>query len=228
VGAISPRRVVQPARTRSSDSTGGLRRRIAARRFAVAVLSLPLVAACTSHSTRGVQSLGSPVGSATSSSAAVQGPTLGPSTPPSTGSVTQVETGPVIRTASPVPLRSPAVIPGSVKVSLTRLESIQAKSTGLPGEISGPALRVSVRIDNGSSKPLNLDEVFVSLHDATGADGSPMSGNGSVPFTGTLAPGGTATGVYVFSVPGQHRNPVTVTVLYSPSTAAVVFRGNAQ
>jgi hypothetical protein len=48
-----------------------------------------------------------------------------------------------------------------------------------------------------------------------------------VPFTGTLQPGETVEGVYVFRVPTESRDTVTVSVGHRPGAPYAVFTGSA-
>jgi hypothetical protein len=114
-----------------------------------------------------------------------------------------------------------------VSVSLTDVEAIEGTASG-PGNVAGPALRVTVRIANGTAGPLSLDGAVVDL--AYGGDRVPASSLedlSRVPFSGELRPGGEATGVYVFTVPEEARREVTVSVGYQPGAPYAVFTGSA-
>ncbi|MCU1659116.1 MAG: hypothetical protein QOD31_3201 [Pseudonocardiales bacterium] len=93
--------------------------------------------------------------------------------------------------------------------------------------MSGPALELGVRIDNGSAHALDLGNVIVALQDSAGAPADPMSASPAHPFRGTLAAHSHATGIYVFTIPTASRKPVTVSVSYTTAAPVVVFVGNA-
>jgi hypothetical protein len=128
---------------------------------------------------------------------------------------------------APVGLADRATSEDGVTASVTSLEAIQGEGRG-PGNISGPALRVTLRIDNGTAGTLSLDGVGVEL--SYGADltpASPLNDSSAVPFHGTLDQGGSTTGVYVFSVPENARDSVTITVGYRAGAPYLVFHGSA-
>jgi hypothetical protein len=122
------------------------------------------------------------------------------------------------------PLDDPVVVE-EVTAELSSIEEIEAEGRGRGG-VSGPALRVTVRIHNGAATPLSLDDVSVTL--AFGADStpaSPVDDPSGVPFGGGLESGGSAEGVYVFRVPTGERGAVTVQVGVRPGTAVATFAG---
>lgn len=125
----------------------------------------------------------------------------------------------------PVPLDQTAEFGDEVSAELVDLFAIQAEGQAA-GEISGPAIRVTVRLINGTGEPLSLDAVTVAMYfgpDLTPAP--PITDPGTVPFSGSLAPGETAEGVYTFSIAENERDDISVTVSYSASSAIVVFSG---
>lgn len=125
------------------------------------------------------------------------------------------------------PLNGTASPTGSVSVSVPKVESVTGKPEGV-GEIAGPALRFTLRLDNDTSKAIALGSVVVNAY--YGADETPapsLSGPGAKPFGSTVAAGKTATGVYVFSVPKKGRSDVTVEFSYSTDVSTVVFSGPA-
>lgn len=124
----------------------------------------------------------------------------------------------------PVDLDDPTET-GGVTVELVAVEAIEGTGRG-PGNVAGPAVRVTVRLDNGSADPLDLFGVAVDL--AYGEDGRPgptLDDPSAAPFSGRLAPGDSAEGVYVFRVPPDARDDITVSVGHQPGAAYVVFTG---
>lgn len=113
-----------------------------------------------------------------------------------------------------------------VQVALTNIESVQGQAVQ-PGEVSGPAIRVTVTLTNGSDRPLNTNSVVVNAY--TGADrrpASPLVLPGGLAMDEVLASGASTYGIYIFQIPEDQRSDVTITVDYAPGVAAVVFRGN--
>ncbi|GAB4082651.1 hypothetical protein GCU67_11800 [Modestobacter muralis] len=150
-------------------------------------------------------------------------PVPSPQTPTPTGPTSDADEGPPELPV--VPLDAPAPVGNGVVATLPRIESIDASATG-PGNIAGPALRVTVQVTNGTAEPLSLGGVVTNLYlgpDRTPA--SPVDDPSRAPFTGTVAPGASATGVYVFTVPADARSAVTVEVGYEAGAPLLQFTG---
>jgi hypothetical protein len=125
----------------------------------------------------------------------------------------------------PVPLDGRAEADSGVVALLPRIEAIEGSGSG-PGNIAGPALRVTVRLENGSSDALFLDGVAVNVYygdERTPA--SPLDDPSSAPFQGSLAAGDDAEGVYVVRVPEGARGNVTVEVGYQAGAPLLMFNG---
>ena len=138
------------------------------------------------------------------------------------------ETVPAIpeTTAPSVPLRGTASFGGKIVAEVAGIKAITAVAQG-PGEIAGPALAITLRVKNGSSKPVDLDYMTVNLSDSENNPGSSLSGTPAEPFSGTVPPGRQATGTYVFSVDVARRSPITLSLSYTTEAPVVVFVGNA-
>lgn len=128
-------------------------------------------------------------------------------------------------TASPVGLTAPARLSGVV-VSLVKIEAINAGVSG-PGEVAGPSLAVTVHVVNNSAVPIDLSSAVVTLLDAQGQVGTPTPASPAAPFGGSVAPGSSADGVYVFNIAKTERNPVNIYVSYSADASTAHFVGNA-
>lgn len=156
--------------------------------------------------------------------AAPTAPTPAP-TPQPTGPTGDVDDPPPSRPA--VALDAAAEVGDGVSASLVSLDAIEGTATG-PGNIAGPALRITVRIENGTDEPVSLGGVVVDL--ASGRDlvpASPLDDPSAAPFAGTVAPGEHADGVYVFTIPEEDRGSVTVSVGYQAGAPLMVFTGSA-
>jgi hypothetical protein len=126
-----------------------------------------------------------------------------------------------------VALDEQAAIGNGITAVVESLEAIEGTAQG-PGNVAGPALRATVRITNGTAEPVSLDAVAVDL--ATGPDlapASPLDDASALPFGGTVAPGESAEGVYVFTVPVDARAAVTLSVGYQAGAPFLVFTGPA-
>ncbi len=112
-----------------------------------------------------------------------------------------------------------------VLVSLAKVESVQGEAR-LPGEIAGPAIRVTVRVKNGSSKALDVGNARVSAY--YGSDQTPagvLTAPGGKQFEGKIAPRGEADGVYLFTIPTADRDNVRITVDTAAGVPVAVFAG---
>lgn len=160
---------------------------------------------------------------ATSSSARDTSVVPPPPTPTPTGPTGNVDEPPP---ALPeVALDAPAAVGNGVVATLPRIEAIEGTAVG-PGNIAGPALRITVRIENGTQEPVWLDGVAVNLY--TGEDrtpASPLDDPSRRPFTGSIEPGESGEGVYVFSVATEARDLITIEVGYQAGAPLLLFTG---
>lgn len=128
----------------------------------------------------------------------------------------------------PVDLGSDSERAGGVVVTLENIESIQGVAT-MPGDVAGPALRLTIAVRNGSSADVSLDTVVVNgYRDSDRTPLESLAAPGGKPFGGTVAPGGEARGVYIFRVGSSQRADVTFTVDLQAGEPASVFRGDAR
>jgi hypothetical protein len=146
-----------------------------------------------------------------------------PITPEPTGPTEDVDAPPP--SLPEVPLESPAAVGNGIVATLPSIEAVQGEATG-PGNVNGPALRVTVRIENGTDEDVSLAGVATNLYTGTDrAPASPLDDASQRPFAGTVAAGGSAEGVYVFSVPADARDSVTVEVGYEAGAPLLLFTG---
>jgi len=114
-----------------------------------------------------------------------------------------------------------------VRGQVVSLEAVDGTAEGV-GNVAGPALRATVRLTNGTSAPVDLGLVSVTLtHGPAGTPASPLDDPSRAPFAGTLDPGASTEGVYVFTVPADDREVVTLTVGYGADIPFLVFTGAA-
>ncbi|RBY86145.1 hypothetical protein [Blastococcus sp. TF02A-26] len=128
---------------------------------------------------------------------------------------------------APVALDQEADAGDGVTARVIGLEAIEGTGTGR-GNVSGPALRLTVGITNGSGDAIDLGSVAVNL--AYGVDAvpaSPLNDPSQAPLSGSLDTGETGEGVYVFSVPQDARGTVSVSVGYRAGAPFMVFTGAA-
>ncbi|EFC84985.1 hypothetical protein [Parafrankia sp. EUN1f] len=129
-------------------------------------------------------------------------------------------------TAGPAPFTAPASGAGRVVVSVADISPVRSAGEG-PGQFTGrPAVAFTFALRNDSGQVLDLSGANITV--SYGADDTPAQPDdgGTVrPLAGTLQPGRTAGGVYVFLVPEDQRARVTAVVSYDPTKPAVVFTG---
>jgi len=126
---------------------------------------------------------------------------------------------------TPVSFDEPAAVGNGITAEVESLEAIDGTGQGA-GNIAGPALRVTIRITNGTAAPVSLDGVAVDLsYGAELTPASPLGDPSTAPFAGMVQPSGEATGVYVFSVPAGERDLVNLSVGYQAGAPFLVFAG---
>lgn len=152
-----------------------------------------------------------------------QGPAA-PTASASPGSLDPVPT--TERTPEPaIPLTAVADFGPEVTLRILEVEEVDGVARG-PGEIDGPAVRLTLQLANASDATLSLEPMVVAV--TSGAQRNPalsLTGPGGRPFQGELPPGDSATGVYVYAVPEAQRRVLEVTVSATPTAPVVVFRG---
>lgn len=210
------------AHAQDDSSSTGSRRRVwlwVVAGIAIVAVIVGVVIAVTS---------GGHAASPASSSSATASGTATPSASADAGS------GSAVPTADPepervvdpsVPLDQPVDTPAGVTVRVSSIESVTGEAV-VPGEISGPALKVSIEIANGSAETMDLRTAVVTLtHGASLEPGNPISKPGGTPFPPQLAPGESATGAFVFEVPEERRDLVRIDVDLAVSEPIIVFEG---
>ena len=125
-----------------------------------------------------------------------------------------------------VPLEDKAEVGRNVLVKVTKFESVKGKAEG-PGEIAGPALRITVSVTNGSSEEIPMDNALVNLYyGKKQTPASILSGPGAKPLSKPVRAGGSASGRYVFNVPADQQGQLSVEFSYTTDEPTVVFSGS--
>ncbi len=136
--------------------------------------------------------------------------------------VTELEAGVGVSTPA-APDADVEVAPG-VRVALVDATPVDGQAAG-PGEASGPALALTVRVVNDSGAAVSTDGVVVNVYGDDGVPGSQLLGDPrSAPLQGDVAGGTSAQGVYVLTGPGgSTAGPFVVSVsLGAGTTTALV------
>ncbi len=145
-------------------------------------------------------------------------PSAQPTPDPSATPGTMPELGPVAPD-------EPADNGAGLVASITAMTSVQGEAVQA-GEIAGPAVQFTLSLTNDTGEDVDLGLISVNAY--LGEGRTPAGGlvrPGGDPFSGTLADGDSAEGVYVFSIPENQRDDVTLTVDYRAGQPAFVFRG---
>ena len=117
---------------------------------------------------------------------------------------------------------------GQIRIALIGSGKFDFRSGRNIGDLSGPALKVTLRIANTTKVPIDLSATTVAATFGSNEVGAPLTGGEDRPFLGTLAGGATKQGTYLFSLPKSARNPLRLSVSYSVSALTVVFIGPFQ
>lgn len=96
------------------------------------------------------------------------------------------------------------------------------------GEISGPSVAFEFSVTNETSEPMATVGFVVNCYDSTGAPALPLYGDSNADaLPDQIPPGATVTGVYVFNIPTDLRDPVTLAISYDAAMPTLVFKGAA-
>jgi len=132
-----------------------------------------------------------------------------------------------MRVRPAVPLDAAAHFDRALSLRVTEVEAVRGVARG-PGEIAGPAVRLTVRLTNRGGRPVSLESVVLAV--SYGRDETPavtLSGPGGRPFGGELGPGRSQSARYVFAIPVAARGDVRVVASYTGAAPAVQLVGSA-
>ncbi|WP_460798516.1 DUF4352 domain-containing protein [Microbacterium sp. GXF0217] len=124
----------------------------------------------------------------------------------------------------PIPLDEPAELKTGVVVTVGNVDRVETKAE-TPGEVAGPAVAVHLTITNGTGAAVDLSTVMVSLTGDDGAFGQPTTSAPAAPFSGELAAGSESEGVYVFGLPAEGRDGLSIRVEYVAGAPIALFVG---
>jgi hypothetical protein len=124
------------------------------------------------------------------------------------------------------PLREKGDLGNGVTVRLSDIQQVDGEARG-PGEVAGPALRVSIEVQNSTNNEVSMELALANLYYGRNrTPASPLSGPGLRTFPPMIAAGKAASARYVFGVPKQGRNPLAVEFSYTVEAPTVIFEGN--
>lgn len=135
--------------------------------------------------------------------------------------------GQVVR--RPVRLDQEAAFGDGVTAKVLVMDAIAGSESGGFGDIDQPGIKVTIRLTNRTPEAINLDAVVVdATYGSEDAPASPILQDTRADFfSGSLASGRSARGTYLFVIPTDQRDDVTITVSYEPVSPIVAFQGSA-
>jgi hypothetical protein len=123
---------------------------------------------------------------------------------------------------------APATYPDGVRLVVSRATKGIEQGHG-PGVHDGREyVRFEIRLTNGTSTRLELNQVVVTTFYGQSRQLAPpvyTEGTGARDFAGTVAAGGSADAVYAFAVPSTELRDVTMVVDFDGTHASAVYRG---
>lgn len=114
---------------------------------------------------------------------------------------------------------------GDVTVSVTKVEAVESKAE-IAGETSRPALRLTISAANSGGTPVTIQNAVVNAY--YGPDLTPATSvmkPGSRWFPKQIPARGVATGIFLFNIPRDQRDNVTVEVDLDTGLKIVTFEG---
>lgn len=182
----------------------------------VAIVGVVWVLVATSQSDAG-QPVATTSPSGGASATATEAPE--PSSPSATDEPSARET------SAPVELDGEQEPLAGVSVRLVSIESVTGEAV-LPGEVTGPALRVTVEARNSTDARIETPAVVVNLYyGPERIAGNPFMQPGGKPFPPSVPADGTSRGVFVFDVPESERNDLLIEVDLLFESTVVLFEG---
>lgn len=131
--------------------------------------------------------------------------------------------------APPETYRKPVTYSDGLTVAVTAIKQQTVTQVG-PGAITGePMTTFTVKFTNGTTKPVDLNQVVVSAFYGSNRNRAAPVYEGSVnDFSGTLAVGGSQVANYAFSIPVKDLGSATLTIDFDGQHTVAVFTGSAR
>lgn len=145
---------------------------------------------------------------------------------PTGGTVEQIVETPAPAESVAHSFEETAEVEPGVTARIDGVESLQVEAK-TPGEVNGPAVAVTIIIDNQGADPIDVSSAMVSLFGSADVLGQPTTSDPYAPFSGVIEPGAIGTGTYVFLLPEDARDALTVSVQYMAGKTIALFSGQA-
>ena len=133
---------------------------------AAALLCAVVLAGCASGVAHDHASAPGALASGSAPATSQRGPLAHPATTPVPdpvpGNIHQTVRAATVTTKPPVSLRAVAAFGTGVTAQIMSIKAIEYHAVG-PGQVSGPGLRLVIQINNGTPKPIGLDNAVVTI-----------------------------------------------------------------
>jgi hypothetical protein len=130
--------------------------------------------------------------------------------------------------AKNAPFSAPVQYGDKTALAITKA-SKQLETGHGPGVFAGREyVKFDLKLTNGSDKPIDLNSVVVTTYYGSKNQLAPpiyTPSAGTSDFTGTLAPGDSATASYGFAVPTSELGKVTMVVDFDAAHSSATFTG---
>jgi hypothetical protein len=143
---------------------------------------------------------------------------------PSGGTLDQVIASPSPVPTVPVTIDKAAVVDAGVTIRLSSVTATKVKAE-TPGEVSGSAVVVTVVVSNKGTATASVDSAYLDLVADDGTFGIATTAGPGDPLHGSIAPGASAQGSYVFMLPTPRGRDVTITVSHAAGAPVAQFEG---
>jgi hypothetical protein len=135
-----------------------------------------------------------------------------PADPPAGTSVTRVPGAKKLKVSTS--LRKKVTYPDAVSVSITDVKRVKVTDQGR-GSIKGQELAIfTVKFDNGSAKPLDLNKTLVTALYGKRKTAKPTYYADLNDFYGEVAPKGTRSAAYAFAIPVTEYKKVALQIKF--------------
>jgi hypothetical protein len=123
------------------------------------------------------------------------------------------------------PIADPVTV-GGLTARVASMERFTLKDSSIPGEVDGPAVRVTVEVTNTGKTAVDITGAQLSAaFGATAEPGPELSGNGTKAFPATVQPGETVKAVGAYSIPDGAGDSVHLELDLLAGKPAIVFVG---
>ena len=143
---------------------------------------------------------------------------------PSGGTIDQQIDSPAPVATVEATIGKTAKVDAGVTIQLASVTATKVKAE-TPGETTGSAVVVTVVVTNKGTSTASVDSAYLQLVASDGSLGIGTTAGNGKPLTGTVAPGASAKGSYVFMLSTPRGRDVTITVSHAAGAPVAQFEG---